>query len=115
MSEDYHAKMFDELAALYEKDGAIELIMSMYTDFPRQCEMLEEALNASDAKSASRVMHSLKSVVRTVNAESLAICLQDAESAFLKADFVAAKAQADVCMERCRHLFERLKSDISSC
>ena len=115
MSEDYHAKMFDELAALYEKDGAIELIMSMYTDFPRQCEMLEEAVNASDAKSASRVMHSLKSVVRTVNAESLAICLQDAESAFLKADFVAAKAQADVCMERCRHLFERLKSDISSC
>ncbi len=113
MSEDYQESMFDDLAALYEKEGALELIRSMYSDFPRQTEMLREACAAFDTKSASRVMHSLKSIVRTVNAESLASSLQQAEKAFLNSEFDAAKSQADACMERCEKLFAQLHADSS--
>jgi HPt (histidine-containing phosphotransfer) domain-containing protein len=110
MSADYHDGMLPPLQALYEPDGALELVQAMCDDLGRKRRDLQAAVASRDRTSAARVAHSLKSEVRIVAAEPLGHALEAAEQAFKSGDFEDATTTLQELLQRCEILYMRLRA-----
>lgn len=108
MASDYHDGMLPPLQALYEPDGALEVVRAMHDDLDRKRRELSEAVSLRDRVAASRVAHSLKSEVRIVAADALGHALEAVERELKSGDFDASLRALDALMHRCEALFRRL-------